>query len=510
TIGQDGYARTVFASSPQLGGGSLLYALELLHKDGPFTQPENYRKANAVLRYSRGYANNGFSISAMAYRGNWNATDQVPQRAIDAGQLGSFDTVDPSDGGKAHRYSLSGTWRRTANESSSKASVYVIRNQLDLYSNFTWFLVDPVNGDQFAQPDRRVTSGLNASHTWHLHAGLPASDLTLGVQLQNDNIFNGLYNTRERRRISVTREDHVVESSAGIYAEAHTRWNDTLRTVAGVRADGYRFDVRSNLAANSGTAHASLASPSLNVIFAPHPNTELYFNLGSGFHSNDARGTTAAIDPATGDAAARSPGLVRSRGMEAGLRHDWTPRLQTSLAIYRLTFDSELTYLGDGGTTEAGLPSIRNGAELSNRFKPLPWLAVDADIAYARARSRGAAPGQDRIAGAVEGVGQLMLAVEPRGAWSGAAGVRYAGPRPLTEDNSVRGGGSATLTARIGYKASSKLRFELEGFNLGNRSDPAIAYYYASRLKGEAEASEDVHFHPLEPRSFRFAAVMQW
>ncbi|MGZ8303015.1 MAG: TonB-dependent receptor [Telluria sp.] len=510
TFGQDGYARAVVAASPQLGGGSLLYALELLHKDGPFTNPEHYRKANAVLRYSRGYANNGFSIAAMAYRGQWNASDQLPQRAVEAGLLGRFDTVDPTDGGKAHRYSLSGTWRRTANASSSKVSGYVIRNQLDLYSNFTYFLLDPVNGDQFAQPDRRVTSGLNASHTWHLHDGLPASDLTLGAQLQNDNIFNGLYNTRARRRIGVTREDHVVESSAGVFAEAHTRWNDTLRTIAGVRADGYRFGVAGDRAANSGSARASLASPSLNVIYAARPDTEIYFNLGSGFHSNDARGTTASVDPATGEPAERSPGLVRSRGIEAGLRSAWMPRMESSLAIYRLAFDSELAYLGDGGATEAGLPSVRSGAELSNRYKPLPWLSVDLDLAYARARSRGAAPGQDRIAGAVEGVGQLAITVDQRGPWSGSAGLRYAGPRPLAEDNSVRAGGSATLTARLGYKAGSKLRFEVEGFNLSNRRDAAISYFYESRLKDEPQARGDVHFHPLEPRSFRFAAIRQW
>ena len=508
--GHDGYRRAMTAASPEAFGGNLLYALELLHKDGPFTNPEDYRKVNAVLRYSRGYANNGFSVAAMAYRGRWNASDQIPQRAVDRGAIGRFDTVDASDGGEAERYSLSGTWRRSATDSASKVNAFVIRNRTDLYSNFTYFLNDPVNGDQFAQPDRRVTSGLNATHSWHLHGATRATDITAGVQLQNDNIFNGLYNTRERRRLSVTREDHVVESSAGVFLEAATQWNTLLRTTAGLRSDRYRFKVRSDRVENSGRARDHLASPSLSVVLAPAAATELYFNIGAGFHSNDARGTTAAIDPASGEAVERSPGLVRSRGIEAGVRIEPRKGLQTSVAAYRLTFDSELAYLGDAGATEAGLPSVRHGVELSNRYKPAKWLSIDLDLAYARARARGAAPGQQHIAGAVEGVGQLGVTVDRRGAWSGSANLRYAGPRPLAEDNSVRSGGGSTVNGRIGYRVNSRLRLELEGFNLLDRRDAAISYFYRSRLPGESEARDDVHFHPLEPRNFRVAALMQW
>lgn len=510
SAGHDGYRRAMSAASPEALGGNLLYALELLHKDGPFTRPEDYRKVNAVLRYSRGYANNGFSVAAMAYRGRWNASDQIPQRAVDTGAIGRFDTIDPSDGGEAQRYSVSGTWRRTASDSASKVNAFVIRNRTDLYSNFTYFLNDPVNGDQFAQPDRRVTSGLNATHSWHLHGPLRATDITAGVQLQSDNIFNGLYNTRERKRLSVTREDHLVESSAAMFIEAGTRWNEMLRTVAGVRTDHYRFNVRSDRLENSGKARDHLASPSFSVAFAPRAGSELYFNMGAGFHSNDARGTTAALDPVSGAPVDRSPGLVRSRGIEAGLRTEPAKGLQTSLAVYRLAFDSELTYLGDAGATQAGLPSVRHGVELSNYYKPVKWLSVDLDLAYARGRSRGAAPGEHYIAGTVEGVGQLGVTVDRRGAWSGSANLRYAGPRPLLEDNSVRTGGSTTLNARIGYRVNNRLRFEVEGFNLLDRRDAAIAYFYASRLQGESDAREDVHFHPLEPRNFRLAAIMQW
>ena len=512
SIGQNGYARAVIAASPEvnLGSGSLLYALEVLHNDGPFTHPDDYQKVNGVLRYSQGYANNGFSVTAMAYRATWNATDQVPQRAVDAGALARFDTIDATDGGAARRYSLSGVWRRTGSDSSSKASAYLIRNQLDLYSNFTYFKDDPVNGDQFSQPDRRITSGLNASHTWHAHPAGLQSSVTIGAQLQNDNVFNGLHNTKARRRLSTTREDHVVETSVGLFVDNSTRWTQTFRTVAGLRTDQYRFKVASSLAANSGTSNASLLSPSLSLIFGPWKQTDFYVNAGNGFHSNDARGTSSTIDPRSGEAAAKVPGLVRSRGMEFGVRTEIVPKLQTALSLYRLDFDSELTFVGDAGTTEAGAPSRRIGIEFSNYYKALKWLTVDVDVAFARARSRAFSPQGKHIPGAVEGVGQLALTLNQLGPWSGALRLRYFGPRPLIDNNSVRSKPSTTLNGRIAYQLGKTMKVELEGFNLANRRDSAIDYLYASRLAGEPEARDDIHFHPVESRSARLTLVKNW
>lgn len=511
TLGQDGFARGVLAGSPEVAGGTLLYALEMMKNDGPWTRPDDYRKTNAVLRYSRGFVNNGWSVTAMSYRGRWNATDQVPLRAVQDGSLGRFDAIDDTDGGNARRYSLSGIWRQTDADSTSKVSAYVIRNQLDLYSNFTYFMNDPVNGDQFAQPDRRVTSGVDATHTWHLHRGdTVASDLTVGARLQNDNIFNGLYDTRARRRLSTTREDHIVETSGALFVESATRWGEMVRTVAGLRADRYRFDVRSDRLENSGRANDTQVSPSFSLILAPFESTEFYVNYGHGFHSNDARGTVAAIDPATLEAVERAPGLVRSRGMELGLRTEALPNMQTAVSLYRLDFDSELTYIGDAGMTEAGDASRRYGIEFSNYWRPLKWLSVDFDAAFARARSRGVNLDGDRIAGAVEGVGQLALTVDKVGPWSGALRLRYFGPRPLIEDNSVRSKGSTTLNGRIGYRIGKDMQVELEGFNLANRRASAIDYYYASQLAGEAAPVDDIHFHPIEPRSFRVTLNRTW
>ncbi|MYN45407.1 TonB-dependent receptor [Pseudoduganella sp. FT93W] len=509
TGGQTGYARTLLADSVDIergtAQGSLLYALELQHNDGPYTRPDDYQKLNAVLRYSEGYASNGFHAGLMLYRGNWNATDQIPLRAVQTGTLGRYDGIDPSDGGSAHRYSLSGGWRRSSDDSASSVSAYLIASQLALYSNFTYFMADPLHGDQFAQPDKRVTSGLQASQSWHQHgsSGSISSTTTLGLQLQNDNIYNALLRTQARQTLAVTRQDHIVESSAALYLQQLTRWSDSLRSTAGARFDYYRYDVRSDRAANSGKADDHLLSPSVNLVYSPWQHSEFYANAGQGFHSNDARGTTLHVDPASGAQADRVTPLVRSRGLELGARSNWLPGLQSVVSLYRLDFDSELSFVGDAGTTEAGPPSRRYGIELSHYYQPLRWLSIDLDLAYARARSRGVAAPDDRIAGAIEGTGQLAISVDNGGPYSAALKLRYFGPRPLTEDNSVRSRSSMTLNGRMGWKLSKQLRLELEAYNLTNRRDSAIDYYYASRLQGEAQAVSDVHFHPIEARSLR-------
>ena len=506
TVGQDGYARTMLAGSPEVAGGSLLYALELMKNDGPWTRPDGYRKVNAVLRYSQGYANNGWNVTAMSYSGHWNSTDQIPLRAVEDGRIGRYDLIDDSDGGKARRQSISGIWRSTDTDSASKVSAYVIRNELELFSNFTYFLNDPVNGDQFAQPDRRVTTGLDATHTWHMHrSDTLSSDLTVGAQLQNDNIYNGLYDTRKRARIATTREDHIVETSGAVFVENATRWSDALRTVVGVRANNYRFRVDGDRPENAGKAHDTLVTPTLNIAYGPWASTELYANYGHGFHSNDARGTVATVDPKTLDAVDRTPGLVRSRGVEFGLRTEAIPKMQMSLAVYRLDFDSELTYIGDAGNTEAGDPSRRYGIEFSNYYRPYKWLSVDFDAAWARARSLG-----NRIPGAIEGVAQLGVTVDRSGPWSGSLRLRWFGPRPLIEDDSVRSKASVTLNGRVGYQLAKDLQLELEAFNLTNRRASAIDYFYESQLAGETAPVADVHFHPIEPRSLRLTLVKTW
>ena len=503
-VGENGYRRGLVAGSSAAVGGNLLYALELFHNDGPFTKGDNYRKINGVLRYSRGTEAGGFNVTAMAYNSTYNATDQIPKRAVDDGTLNRFSSIDPTDGGKVHRYSLSAAWHVSTKNTATKINAYIINNRLRIYSNFTYFLDDPVNGDQFAQPDNRTDMTLNASHAWKGSLFGRPSETTVGIQIQRDAIRNGLLRTKARQELSETRRDRFKETSVGVYVENTTHWADKFRTVLGLREDYYKFNVRSSLAANTGKTHASLASPKLSLIFGPWAKTEFYLNAGAGFHSNDARGTVIAIDPKSGDPADRVPGLVRAKGAEAGIRTEIIPRLQSTLSVYGLDFASELIFQGDAGTTLAGRPSRRVGIEFSNYYKPTDWLTIDADLAYAKARFRDVDPVGRRIPGAVEGVASLAAAVDNLGPYFGALQFRYFGPRPLIEDNSVRSKSTTTLNGRVGYKIRPDISVELEAFNLLNSKSSAIDYYYQSRLPNEGpDGQNDTHFHPIESRSAR-------
>ncbi len=508
SAGGFGNRRMLIADSPSVGSGNLLYALELFHNDGPFTNPDDYRKMNAVLRYSQGSAQNGFNITAMAYRGKWNSTDQIPQRAVDRGQIGRFDALDPSNGGEAHRYTLSGGWRRSYAGGLTEANAYVVSSKLGLFSNFTYFLNDPINGDQFKQADKRVLSGFNVKQTWLGNWGGREVENSAGVQVRNDNISLGLFSTRARTVLATTRQDHVVETSGGVFFQNNLRWADKFRTVAGLRGDFFRGDVASDNAANSGKTSDHLVNPKLSLIFGPWAKTEYYVNWGRGFHSNDVRGTTLTVDPTTGTPANRVPLLVRTSGYEVGFRSELIPRLETSFTVYQLDFESELLFVGDAGTTEASRPSRRVGFEWTNHYQPAPWLLIDADIAFARARFSNTDPVGNRIPGAVEGVATLTATVDELGPWYGSTRLRYFGPRPLIENNTVRSHSTTLVSTRAGYKFDKKLRMQLDVFNLFNRKASQIDYFYASRLPGEPAAGvSDTHFHPVEPRSLRVALI---
>ena len=512
TVGDNGYARGLVAGSPRIGDGALTYGLEMLHNDGPWDTPENYRKVNALLRWTQQLGDGLVSLTALAYNGDWDATDQVAQRAIDGGLIGRYGTLDDSTGGSSSRYSVSADYAVALAGGQLQTTAYWFRYDLNLFSNFTYFLNDPVNGDQFEQADDRNVYGWTGE--WNKTGtlfGRPSSN-TLGFELRQDRIDPvGLYATRRRERLATVREDSVIEGSIGVYAQNDTRWSDWFRSIAGLRYDGYRFEVNASDPVNSGDESAGIWSPKLSLVFGPWRQTEVFANAGWGFHSNDARGVTIKVDPATGDAVDPATPLVRSKGAELGLRTEAIPSLQSSLALWYLQLASELVFVGDGGTTEAGRPSKRYGVEWSNRWRPEPWLYVDFDFAWNRARFTGDAPEGNYVPGAPDVVAQLGLAVQAYGPWSGAIFGRYIGSYPLVESNAVRSDAQTVFDAQVGYQVAPGLRLRLDVFNLFDAQTNDISYFYTSRLPGEPTAGvDDLHVHPGEPRSFRLTLTYRY
>ncbi len=506
TLGDYNYQRALLAGSPELGPGIVTYGLEYEHDDGPWDVPMNYKKWNGLLRYTLPLGEGSFSVTAMGYNGTWNSTDQIAQRAVDSGLIGRFGTLDASSGGESSRYSLSADYAAKLAGGEFTSTAYWFKYRLNLFSNFSYFLSDPVNGDQFEQADDRSVYGWTGQWSKAAEWFGFASRNTAGYELRQDRIKPvGLYATRERQRLSTTREDDVVVGSAGIFVSNETQWSDSFRSVLGLRYDRYSFDVDAlSTPENSGNVSAGIASPKMSLIFGPWQRTEYFVNAGTGFHSNDARGVTIKVDPATGAPVDAATPLVRSKGAELGLRTEAIQNLQSSLALWYLKLDSELVFVGDAGATEAGRPSQRYGVEWSNRWRPQPWMFVDLDVAFTNARFTGNAPEGDYIPGAPDAVVSAGVAVDRYGPWSGSVFLRYIGPYPLTEDNSVRSDAQTTVDAQIGYELMRDLRLRLDVFNLFNAQNNDISYFYESRLPGEPAAGvADKHFHPAQPRSFR-------
>ena len=551
TVGSFGYRRILGITSTKLGDGTLLIAGEANIYNGPWDSPDKLQKFNGVARYSQGTPDDGFSLTGMAYTNGWNSTDQVPLRAIASGEIGPYGALDPTDGGNSDRFSISGRWAQIDETGASKANFYLIKSSLNLFNNFTFFLSDPVNGDQFHQHDDRVLGGVNASHTFMTRfAGLPM-ETEIGVQTRYDDINLDLSNTVQRQFLSSIRSDAVKEGSVGLFAQNTLHWTDWLRTNVGYRGDFYQTSVNSFFTpANSGNAQAFIGSPKFGVVLGPFAKTELFFNAGEGFHSNDARGVTITQSPLDGTALQASPFLVKTKGAEVGLRTKVIPCLDSAVSVFILDSASEILFSGDAGDTSASRPSRRYGVELTNKYQPFSWLQLDGDLAVTHARFKGDDPDQAAVFASLAGFPAAQIGNAPgnyipgapniiasagirlgeKTGWFSALRYRYFGPRPLTEDAVFVSPATGLLSGQLGYRFESGWRVQLDVFNILNSKSDQITYAYGSLLKSDSlfamcfpaagaptapaavcqTGVMDRVLHPVEPLAIRLTVAGQF
>jgi hypothetical protein len=508
SVGDFDYLRGMAGASFDAAGGALLVGIEVDRTDGPWVNPENLEKTNGVLRWSRSGEDSGIAINLMGYSSEWDSSDQIPLRAVESGDLDRFGAIDPTTGGESSRYSLSMTGFNRFGDGRLDYGAYAIDYDLRLFSNFSYF-IDEENGDQFAQFDDRRVYGGTLAWTQPFALGAEGSTLRLGLDLRHDDIDPvGLYLSRGREIYDTVREDVVTQTLTGLWGGLATRWTPWLRTEVGLRFDRLDYDVESDLADNSGSGRDDLASPKLSVTLGPWSDTEFFLAAGRGFHSNDVRGATIAVDPAdpactvAGGCLAPVTPLVDAEGYEVGFRTAALPRMQLSLALWRLDLDSELLFVGDGGATEPTRPSRREGVEIGLYARPFEGVILDADYAWAKPRFTDSDPAGDRIPGAIEQAASLGVTAELSSGWFAGARLRYLGPAALVEDDSVRSGSTTLLNLQAGYRWS-RFRVTAALYNALDEKANDITYYYESRLPGEAEPVEDIHFHPVEPRSLR-------
>jgi hypothetical protein len=483
-----------------------------------------------VLNYGQGNANNGFSFTGMYMNDAFHATNQIPQRAVTEGLICLYCPFDPTDGGSSERYSFSTKYAATTDTGQVNANAYFIDYQLQLFNNFDGFVTfPPPIGDQFVQQDRRKIYGGNVSYMIPGNIfGYDAKN-TIGFQTRIDDIHIDLAETTGRVVRFTVRDDHVIESSAGVYIENRVQWADKFRTMTGLREDLYRGSDESTLQANSGNIFQAVTSPKGNLIFGPWQNTEYYLSVGQGFHSNDLRGALTNVDALASEInfmqgnptvmpQVKTPLLTKATGYEVGVRSKPLPDFTVEGALFVLNLASEATFNGDEAVTTPGRPSQRKGIELTASYKPLPWLRLDGNFAATRARyangDNGVAdtePGHpgSYIPGAANMIASASATAEDLGPWFGALRFRYFGRRPLIEDNSVTSKPTTLVDLRVGYKFSEQARLWLDVLNLfDNTGAHQIDYFYPSQLASETAPVYDVHFKPVEPLSVRLTLSM--
>ncbi|MEQ9451308.1 MAG: TonB-dependent receptor [Pseudomonadales bacterium] len=507
TVGEFGYYRTLAAGSFGDDTNSFTAAIDFTAFEGPWDLDEDLSQFKFFGAYNGTLGQADLRLTLEGYDSEWNATDQIPQRAVRSGQLNAYDNIDDDLGGETSRYLLAGrlsydTWSINA---------YAIDYDFTLYSNFTYLLDDPVTGDEFEQRDQRRVYGLGIRGGESIPQNIGDVALRWGADLRFDDIEEvGLYGTSARARTNTVRQDQVEERSLSAWAESEWAVSDRLRAILGVRADWYDWDVDARLAANSGSDSDAIISPKLALAWRVVDNVEAYLNYGRGFHSNDVRGTTIRIDPGSGDPTDAIEALVESDGAEIGLRFEQGPVFNSTLTLFWLELDSELVYVGDAGTTEANDGSRRMGVEGTLFWQASDWLAVNMAYTHTNAEFRTDQGGGREIPGAVEATATLGMNAVWENGFSASARLRWLSEAPLVEDNSIRSDGSLLVNAGIAYRRG-RAEFHLDIFNLLDADDNDISYYYTSRLAGEPPAGiDDTHFHPLEPRSVRASVVWRW
>ncbi len=501
TVGSDHFRRAVAAGSFDVGDGHVLSAVEVTRSDGPWQLAADVDKLNAIVKYAGHWHDYDTKVIVMHYDNEWNSTDQVPARLVDTGQLDRFGFIDPTLGGSSSRASLIAGMEDDTSSFGGFASYYT----LNLIGNFTYFLEDPLNGDQHEQVDRRWIYGGHARHTLDLSERIA---LTVGGDARYDDIADAnLYATTAGVRRSATRKDSIEWLSLGAYAELEMAWTERLRATIGLRTDYYDFEVDALNPLNSGDGDETQFTPNVGLAYAANDHIELYLNWGRGFHSNDVRGRTINVDPISGDPVAPVELFVDQQGAEIGARLEGWRGLAATLTYFWLESDSELLFGGDSGSTEPSDGSQRTGIELNVFWNIDHRWTLDLIASFVDSEFTGVAEGFDHIPnahGRVIGAG--VTYAEPEG-WTASLRLRHFGEAPLVEDDTVQRGSTSIVNAALAYDFG-QLEVGLELINVFDAEDDDIAYFFESRLPGESTGVEDVHFHPVDAFSVR--ASFKW
>lgn len=497
-------------------------AAEVYATDGPFESPEGTERFNLFGKATREYDfGTKLSIGYAGYVADWQASGQIPNREVEAGRLDRYGSIDPTEGGSTQRHSVF-LHLKTLNDDAQQLefTAYVNSYRFNLYSNFTFYSADPVNGDMIEQTDERLTYGLRGAYRFHHHLDNIIISSSVGFQGRFDTIENALYTAPFRERNSVISQHQIGQGSLGFYFEQDIAWTPWMRSVWGVRGDSFLFQVEDRnedqsdfLSRTSGTAHDSLVSPKANLILTPLKGWDIFLNYGRGFHSNDGRGTVYNVDAVTP--------LAEAVGYEGGFRVRAWNRVDFAASYFVIDLDSELIWVGDAGTTEAGGRTRRQGVEAELRVEILPWLFADVDATISKGKHLDAEAGEDTIALAPELTLGGGVSVQHPSGFFGRLGVFHLGDRAATEDEFLTAEGFTRVDATLGYNYKQRFEVSLAVQNAFDAETREAQFATVSRLRHETDPDaaprgtrsvvedgvflgyEDLHFTPGSPLSIQ-------
>lgn len=506
--------RTLLVTSPTVGEWHTLMAGEVYATHGPFENSQDLERYNIFIKSTHDFGETArLSMGFTSYASGWNASGQIPERAVRAKTLNRFGSIDKTEGGSSQRHSIYANYQlRPDADSELTILAYAISYRLALFSNFTFYSRDPINGDMIEQNDTRTVLGIDARYRLNHHWNTIASATTLGIQLRNDAIDNGLFYDKQRERLNSVVNANIHEGSIALFAQEDTAWTPWLRSVVGIRSDYFGFAVNDPLEdlttpgnATSGVRQKQLLSPKASVVLSPARNTDVYLNFGMGFHSNDARGVVRAVDSVTP--------LTRAIGYEIGSRTHLFERIDLAGSLFGLDLQSETVWVGDEGTTEANGATRRYGVELEGRLMILPWLWADMDATFTHAAYVHNSGNGNAVALAPKLLLTGGISVRQLLGFYGRVGVVYIGDRPATEDNFLVAQGFTRIDASAGYRYRN-IELALSIQNISNTAWREAQFAHASRLKNETTCPsgtrsvsdngtmtgcEDVHFTPGAP-----------
>ncbi len=500
---------------------SAYLASEYSYSNSYFDNPQHFKRLNVVGKY-HGHlsANTNVTLTGSTFWSKWNHSGQIPDRAIDTGMVGWFGSVDPTEGGETSRTNVNAQLVTvTPKNHTIKNQFFYSNYNFELYSNFTFFFKDSINGDQIRQKEHRNLFGYNGSYATQANIGKTSWTTTLGAQYRQDITHDRgdgpteLSHTKNRvETLNQIQYGNVNEINAALYADEAVQVSSRFTINAGVRVDYFRSQYEDLLSMSSATpaaltkrAKQAIVSPKLNFYYTLNPRVQLYLNTGKGFHSNDARVVTAQNGREI---------LPGAYGSDVGIVVKPFPKLFINAAAWYIYMKQEFVYVGDEGVVEPGGRSRRQGLDLSVRYQLIGSLFADVDLNTANPRSLDAETGQNYLPLAPVFTSTGGLSLQTTYGLSGSLRYRYMADRPAIEDYSVVAKGYFVTDMQVNYAqhggARKNYTLGLSVQNMLNTRWKETQFNTKSRLQGEAAPVEEIHFTPGTPFFARLSLTYFW